>query len=154
MSNFEVKVSQRYFIWPVLCFCRVPYRWLKQSSGTEFQSCGNYCYAGFSVCGKLFKQQPHCCQVMWSKVGKIIQKGPLKIWPRDFDDQILVLSGRKRTGKHFLTVFSFFQGQFLNKIILWGYLACLDIKYFLLKPLKNTNMPLQNFFCVKQNFFL
>ena len=33
MSNFEVKVTLRYVIWLVLGICRVPYRWLKQSSG-------------------------------------------------------------------------------------------------------------------------
>ena len=42
MLNFKIKVAQRYFIWPVLRFCRVPYRWLKQSSGRECQSRGKY----------------------------------------------------------------------------------------------------------------
>ena len=47
MLNFEIKVSQRYFIWPVLCIWGVPYRWLKKSRGlvpylwdaTEVQYC-------------------------------------------------------------------------------------------------------------------
>ena len=42
MLNFKVKVAQRYFIWPVLRFCRVPYQWLKQSSGRECQSRSKY----------------------------------------------------------------------------------------------------------------
>ena len=38
----KLKVSQRFFIWPVLCIWAEPFRWLKQSSGTEFHSSGKY----------------------------------------------------------------------------------------------------------------
>ena len=31
MFNFGIKVSQRYFIWPVLFLWGLPYRWLKNS---------------------------------------------------------------------------------------------------------------------------
>ena len=35
MFNFGIKVSQRYFIWPVLCLWGLPYRWLKNSPAEQ-----------------------------------------------------------------------------------------------------------------------
>ena len=32
---FGIKVSQRYFIWPVLCLWGLPYRWLKNSPAEQ-----------------------------------------------------------------------------------------------------------------------
>ena len=57
MLNFEVKVSQRFFIWHVLRLWWVPCRWIKQSSGTEFQSCWTLSLQ------KVVQSAAHYCQI-------------------------------------------------------------------------------------------
>ena len=73
MLNFEVKVSQRYFIWLVLRLWGVLMTQTVQQNGLSVQQrvvqsaglyCearllidGNYWYAGLSVCGELFSRQ-------------------------------------------------------------------------------------------------
>ena len=54
--------------------------------------------------------------------------------------------GKKGTGKHFLHVFQFFQGQFGQKVNCLLCEFCLFKNYFLPKPLKNTILQPQNLF--------
>ena len=44
--------------------------------------------------------------------------------------------------------------QFGKKVNFGGFEIGVGTKYFILKPLKNTNMTIQNFFSILQNFFL